>query len=109
MRDWISPPAPVRPRWAVGRGCSPPAGAPRGATDPPGDLRLTSDNPHEAPRDGTYLAPSTNRRRLPMQTLDETKVEAFAGLVAVEAGAAVNAALVNIGDRLGLYRAMADS
>ena len=44
-----------------------------------------------------------------MQTLDETKVEAFAGQIAVEAGAAVNAALVNIGDRLGLYRAMADS
>jgi 2-polyprenyl-3-methyl-5-hydroxy-6-metoxy-1,4-benzoquinol methylase len=44
-----------------------------------------------------------------MQTLDETKVEAFAGQIVVEAGAAVNAALVNIGDRLGLYRAMADA
>ncbi len=44
-----------------------------------------------------------------MQTLDETRLEAFVGQIAVEAGAAVNAALVNIGDRLGLYRAMADS
>ena len=44
-----------------------------------------------------------------MQTLDQSRIEAFAGLIAVEAGAAVNAALVNIGDRLGLYRAMADS
>ena len=44
-----------------------------------------------------------------MQTLDQSRIEAFAGLIAVEAGAAVNAALVAIGDRLGLYRAMADS
>jgi 2-polyprenyl-3-methyl-5-hydroxy-6-metoxy-1,4-benzoquinol methylase len=44
-----------------------------------------------------------------VQTLDQSRIEAFAGLIAVEAGAAVNAALVNIGDRLGLYRAMADS
>ena len=44
-----------------------------------------------------------------MQTLHQSRIEAFAGLIAVEAGAAVNAALVNIGDRLGLYRAMADS
>ena len=44
-----------------------------------------------------------------MHTLDQSRIEAFAGLIAVEAGAAVNAALVNIGDRLGLYRAMADS
>jgi SAM-dependent methyltransferase len=44
-----------------------------------------------------------------MQTLDETKIEAFAGQIAVEAGAAVNAALVTIGDKLGLYRAMADA
>jgi len=43
-----------------------------------------------------------------MQTLDETRLEAFAGQIAVEAGAAVNAALVTIGDKLGLYRAMAD-
>jgi SAM-dependent methyltransferase len=44
-----------------------------------------------------------------MQTLDETRIEAFAGQIATEAGAAVNAALVTIGDELGLYRAMADA
>jgi SAM-dependent methyltransferase len=38
---------------------------------------------------------------------DPSRVERFAGLLVQEAGAAVNAALVVIGDRLGLYRAMA--
>jgi hypothetical protein len=42
-------------------------------------------------------------------TLDEAKVEAFLGKIVDEAGAAMNAALVRIGDELGLYRAMADS
>ena len=41
--------------------------------------------------------------------IDEAKLEAFIGLAATEAGAAVNAALVTLGDELGLYRAMADS
>jgi len=40
--------------------------------------------------------------------IDEAKLETFAGHVATELGAAVNAALVLIGDELGLYRAMAD-
>jgi hypothetical protein len=44
-----------------------------------------------------------------MQTLDQTRVEAFAGQIAVEIGAALNAALVTVGDELGLYRAMADA
>ncbi len=39
--------------------------------------------------------------------IDEAKLEAFMGRVVGEAGAALNAALVVIGDRLGLYRAMA--
>src|ERR1700712_1183713 len=43
-----------------------------------------------------------------MQTLDEGRIEAFAGQVATEIGAALNAALVIIGDQLGLYRAMGD-
>jgi SAM-dependent methyltransferase len=42
-------------------------------------------------------------------TLDETRLETFVGLLATEVGAALNAALVTIGDRLGLYRAMADA
>ena len=42
------------------------------------------------------------------QTIDIEKVEQFAGHVLTEAGAAFNAGLVVIGDRLGLYRAMAD-
>ena len=40
--------------------------------------------------------------------IDERKLEAFVGLVATEVGAALNAALVTLGDELGLYRAMAD-
>jgi len=40
--------------------------------------------------------------------IDERKLEAFIGLVATEIGAAANAALVSIGDELGLFRAMAD-
>ena len=40
--------------------------------------------------------------------IDEAKLEAFVGHVATELGAAVNAALVLIGDELGLFRAMAD-
>src|SRR4051812_29878586 len=42
-------------------------------------------------------------------TLDETRVEAFVGLLATDVGAALNTALVALGDRLGLYRAMADA
>ena len=42
-------------------------------------------------------------------TLDESRLEAFVGQVATEIGATLNAALVTIGDRLGLYRAMADA
>jgi SAM-dependent methyltransferase len=45
----------------------------------------------------------------PAQTIDETKVEQFVGQVLTELGATLNAALVVIGDRLGLYKAMADS
>jgi 2-polyprenyl-3-methyl-5-hydroxy-6-metoxy-1,4-benzoquinol methylase len=39
--------------------------------------------------------------------IDQEKLEEFAGKMVVEAGAAVSAALIVIGDRLGLYRAMA--
>ena len=39
-------------------------------------------------------------------TLDEAKVGAFVGQIVGELGATLNAALVVIGDRLGLYRAM---
>ena len=40
--------------------------------------------------------------------IDEAKLEAFVGHAATEVGAALNAALVTLGDELGLYRAMAD-
>ena len=40
--------------------------------------------------------------------IDERKLEAFIGHAATELGAALNAALVTLGDELGLYRAMAD-
>src|SRR5262245_20839212 len=41
--------------------------------------------------------------------LDQARVQEFAFRLAEELGAALNAALVNIGDRLGLYAAMADA
>ena len=41
------------------------------------------------------------------QTIDETKVEQFVFQAVGELGATLNAALVVIGDRLGLYKAMA--
>ena len=44
-----------------------------------------------------------------MQTIDEAKVEQFVGQALNELGAAANAALVVIGDRLGLYKAMAEA
>jgi SAM-dependent methyltransferase len=42
-------------------------------------------------------------------TIDESRLQAFSGLLVNEVGAALNAALVVIGDELGLYRAMADA
>jgi len=42
-------------------------------------------------------------------TIDEAKFEAFLGLLINEAGAAMNATLIRIGDELGLFRAMGDS
>jgi SAM-dependent methyltransferase len=42
-----------------------------------------------------------------VQTIDEAKLEAFVSQAVGELGATLNAALVVIGDRLGLYRAMA--
>src|SRR5689334_24568478 len=40
--------------------------------------------------------------------VDQTKVDEFMGRVVGELGAAISSALVALGDRLGLYRAMAD-
>jgi SAM-dependent methyltransferase len=40
-------------------------------------------------------------------TLDETKLEAFVGQAVVDMGAAISGLLLHIGDRLGLYKAMA--
>ena len=42
-----------------------------------------------------------------MQAVDESRIEQFVGQALGELGAAANAALVVIGDRLGLYKAMA--
>jgi SAM-dependent methyltransferase len=42
------------------------------------------------------------------QTIDEAKLEEFMGRFVGDLGAAVSAALVVIGDKLGLYRAMGD-
>ena len=42
------------------------------------------------------------------QTIDQAKLDEFMGRFVADLGAAMSAALVVIGDRLGLYRAMAD-
>ena len=42
------------------------------------------------------------------RTIDQAKLDAFMGRFVGDMGAAISAALVVIGDRLGLYRAMAD-
>jgi SAM-dependent methyltransferase len=43
-----------------------------------------------------------------ISNIDEQKLEAFIGHAATELGAALNTALVTLGDELGLYKAMAD-
>ena len=43
-----------------------------------------------------------------LPTIDEAKIEAFANQIVTDVGAALATALVAVGDRLGLYRAMAD-
>ena len=43
-----------------------------------------------------------------MDTLDEAKLDEFLGRFVGDLGAALSAALVVIGDKLGLYRAMGD-
>src|SRR4051794_15511755 len=40
-------------------------------------------------------------------TIDEAKLEAFVGQAVVDMGAAISGLLVHLGDRLGLYKAMA--
>src|SRR6201987_6183326 len=42
------------------------------------------------------------------QSIDQAKLDEFMGRFVGDLGAALSAALVVIGDRLGLYRAMAD-
>jgi hypothetical protein len=43
-----------------------------------------------------------------VQTIDQAKLDEFMGRFVGDLGAALSAALVVIGDRLGLYRAMGD-
>ncbi len=43
------------------------------------------------------------------QTLDPDRVQAFAGKLLGDLGATISAALIQVGDRLGLYRALAES
>src|SRR5947209_3099224 len=43
-----------------------------------------------------------------IQAIDQAKLDEFMGRVVGELGAAISSALVALGDRLGLYRAMAD-
>ena len=56
----------------------------------------------------TYYERCVRPVTMAITNIDERKLEAFIGLAATELGAALNAALVTLGDELGLYRAMAD-
>jgi SAM-dependent methyltransferase len=49
---------------------------------------------------------STATKQATTQVIDEAKLNEFMGQAVVDMGAAMNAALVLIGDRLGLYKAM---
>jgi SAM-dependent methyltransferase len=54
------------------------------------------------------MQPTTIKRIAPEELpVDQTKLDAFLGQIVGELGAAMNAALVLIGDKLGLYKAMA--
>ena len=55
---------------------------------------------------GGSVRPPTEEATMATQTIDEARLEEFVGQLVTELGASLNAALVMIGDRLGLYRAM---
>ena len=92
-------------------------------------LRASASSGIEAPLPPDRGAPRLGRRRrvverprlaqvlralrrraliMAITNIDEQKLEAFIGHAATELGAALNAALVTLGDELGLYKAMAD-
>ena len=53
--------------------------------------------------------PALSSSPVPPPALDPAKLDAFMGGVVTDMGAALHAVLVLLGDRLGLYKAMADS
>jgi SAM-dependent methyltransferase len=50
---------------------------------------------------------TTTTTTTPIPILDEAKLEAFVGQAVVDMGAAISGLLLHLGDRLGLYKAMA--
>jgi 2-polyprenyl-3-methyl-5-hydroxy-6-metoxy-1,4-benzoquinol methylase len=55
----------------------------------------------------TQIQNQTNTQKTQTPALDPAKLDAFLGQVVGDAGAAMSAALVVLGDRLGLYKALA--
>lgn len=53
------------------------------------------------------MSNAETQTKTPIQTPDPAKLDAFLGQVVGDAGAAMSAALVVLGDRLGLYKALA--
>jgi len=45
----------------------------------------------------------------PVPSIDETKLHEFMGRTVGDMGAAIHAVMILLGDRLGLYKAIADS
>ena len=56
---------------------------------------------------GGSVRPPTEEATMATQTIDEARLEEFVGQLVDRARRPLNAALVVIGDKLGLYRAMA--
>jgi len=55
------------------------------------------------------MTPATVKTQAPPPTFDETRLQAFMGRVVNDLGATFGTAMALIGDRLGLYRAMANA
>jgi hypothetical protein len=68
------------------------------------DARLDASTHTPPSRSIDDLLAETRMTSTDVQTIDEAKLEAFAGQAVVDMGAAICGLLLHIGDRLGLYR-----
>src|SRR5258707_9962994 len=79
------------------------------ATDSAASVAAT-DAALTRPRPGLPVNPTSGRRNMTTtetNPIDEARLEAFVGQAVTDMGAAISGLLLHIGDRLGLYNAMA--